>query len=1522
MTTCGRFYTRPFISFALTLIAGLTAVMGSSAKEVSRKENPKAANCTWPAGMKPEHVLPDKIFSLLDVKVAVIHKPGALGQTLGEVLLEYDGHKIIGRKTRIIDITDDMPEDAAIKKLRRKYFDAFAADTPIGEVPREMDREAFSRWLAGAVRQSLGVDGVIFPRQLALKPLAAGSLTPQRLLQAVPAASATGWDWPMWRYDANRSAVSPHALPSELHLQWVREYPPLEPAWEEVVNRDRMPYDRVYEPVVMGTTMLIGSSRGDWVTAIDTRTGKQKWRFYTDGPVRLPPVAHNGKGYFTSDDGHLYCVDAETGRLVWKFRGGPADRKVLGNGRLVSSWPARGGPVISGGTIYFAASIWPFMGTFIHALDAETGKVVWTNEGMGSMYMMQPHGTPSFAGIAPQGAMAVIGDRLLVPGGRSVPACLDRNTGQLRYFHLAGSPGANRKLEGGSHVSAIGGVFFNHRGILTGMYDLHSGAMLAMLKKHTYPVLTEKMCYFSGNSVVACRLGKENKKKGWRWVLNERWKCDVDATGALIKAGNRLYAGGKNRISALELKKDGPAKVAWTVKVEGTVARLLAADARLFAVTLEGRIYAFGPKSTKPETFPTVVSGTTPSPALTKLARQMLETTTLKKGYCLAFGLEDGQLLEALVKNSDLNVIGVDPDPQKVARLRQRFQAAGLYGTRVSVHQGDPATFHAPPYLAVLTISESLATRGHSAHKTFIESLFRSMRPYGGVAWLSAKSPARRKSIEQALSEAGLAAKTRHVGDHVLLSREGPLPGAGSWTHQYGNIANTSKSEDRLVRLPLGLLWFGGNTHADILPRHGHGPPEQVIGGRLFIEGNNSLSARDVYTGKNLWKRNFNDLGTFGVYFDRTYRDDPLDTSYNQVHIPGANARGTNYVATADKVYLIVRDHCQVLHPATGKTLTTFSLPQEPKAKKKPTWGYIGVYEDLLIAGSQFVPFSQKYKVKRGTWDNFDNTSSRKLVVMDRHTGKVLWTRKSRFAFRHNAITAGHGKLFCIDSLPQSILASIRRRGETPKGKARILALDLKTGQTVWSTDKNVFGTWLSYDGKHDILIQSGRASADMIRGEPSNRMIAYRGKTGAVAWDKPLKHGGPCMIHGRTIYLNAVRSQGAAVDLLSGDAKIQTHPLTGQNIPWQYHRQYGCNSVNASEYLLTFRSGAAGYYDLAGEGGTGNMGGFKSGCTSNLVCADGVLNAPDYTRTCSCTYPNQASLAMVHMPRGELWTFNSFDVGGKRVKRMGINFGAPGDRRDAHGTLWLDYPSVGGVSPDVPIEIDPAPRYFRMHQLRLGGRGPAWVGASGLIGGGTISIKLGPEQFSEIGIPVSNSADDTEQNAAGKVYLHSTDLELTNDRGEQTVAMRFSPVPVPQGAKIKQAYIQFKVDEPSSGPASLAIHGQASDAAAAPKLYMELEKRADKVEKKSAIPSYTIRLHFVEPSEGLKSGDRIFDVALQGKTVLKTFDILAQAGKARQTIVKEFTSVPVLNKLHISLIPHTSAPPVLCGVEAIAEGN
>jgi hypothetical protein len=81
--------------------------------------------------------------------------------------------------------------------------------------------------------------------------------------------------------------------------------------------------------------------------------------------------------------------------------------------------------------------------------------------------------------------------------------------------------------------------------------------------------------------------------------------------------------------------------------------------------------------------------------------------------------------------------------------------------------------------------------------------------------------------------------------------------------------------------------------------------------------------------------------------------------------------------------------------------------------------------------------------------------------------------------------------------------------------------------------------------------------------------------------------------------------------------------------------------------------------------------------------------------------------------------------------------------------------------------------------------------------------------------VRVAASSDDAEESATGQVDLASTDLELVFDRSIQTVGMRFNGIELPPGAAIVNAYLQFQVDEATSGATSLTISGQDVDHAA-----------------------------------------------------------------------------------------------------------
>ncbi len=74
---------------------------------------------------------------------------------------------------------------------------------------------------------------------------------------------------------------------------------------------------------------------------------------------------------------------------------------------------------------------------------------------------------------------------------------------------------------------------------------------------------------------------------------------------------------------------------------------------------------------------------------------------------------------------------------------------------------------------------------------------------------------------------------------------------------------------------------------------------------------------------------------------------------------------------------------------------------------------------------------------------------------------------------------------------------------------------------------------------------------------------------------------------------------------------------------------------------------------------------------------------------------------------------------------------------------------------------------------------------------------------------------------------------------------------------------------------------------------------------------SFTVRLVFAEP-EHIKTGERVFDVAVQGKVVLKDFDIVRDAGGPRHSLVKEFTGIEANGQLSVRLTPaaHAAVPP------------
>ena len=1070
---------------------------------------------------------------------------------------------------------------------------------------------------------------------------------------------AAAGDWPQWRYDAGHGAVTPHALPDQLHLQWSRQLPIASPAWPS--TQSKLDFDLAPEPVAYDGRLFIPHTTNDSVTAYDTETGEKLWRFYAEAPVRFAPVATQGKVWFVSDDGHIYCLNAGNGKLLWKFNGGPGERRGLDHGRMISTWPARGGPVHRDGKVWFTASIWPFMGIFVHCLNAETGDVIWTNSGDGMNYTVQPHGAPSFATIAPQGHLALSGKHLIVPGGRSTPAVFDADTGKLLHFKYD-------KKQGNHRVYASGDYYFvdgDWRQVTNGAAIAEARPQLIgpreMINQNGGEVTAQKL---EGRIEITTKTDKKGKKvQESKFVADTLWSVKLDKEGGhlFLQAGHRLFAGAKNKVTAFDVAnlRLGKPEPAWSATIEGEPWTMLATDNRLFVVTEDSRVYCFGASKKKPKhhaiaKVPLPQSGEEVTLRIAAILKH-LETT---KGHALCLGA-DTAFLDALLTGTELRIVAVDDDPAKVDSQRRHYQAAGLYGHRISVLLRDnPIDFHAPQHFANLVIvSDKMAT----ALKTqALPAIYQTVRPYGGMLCIFHEEA----ELEKEAKALPRARMLKAGPDKLFVKKVGALPGSADWSHQYADAGQSVVSRDNRVKTPLGLLWFGGPTNEKILPRHGHGPSPQVAGGRLFIEGADVIRAVDVYTGRLMWER---ELERVGEYYNKTS------------HFPGAGEIGSNYVSMPEAVYVVYGPTILELDAATGQTTKEFKLPEESN------FGWLSVRDNYLV--TTVAPIAVKLPGKEKKPSEISSLAeiksqfapgSRKLAVFDRVSGKLLWSRNAEFNFRHNNIALGGDSVFVIDSLTESRLETLARRGLKLQGKPKLHALDLKTGEVRWQTDENVFGTFLNYSVEHDLLLQAGSAYRDRAQDDVGQGMVAYQGSTGNELWaNKDLSYNGPCLLMKDKIITNG--NGGFSLDI-----------LTGKPTGWRYKRNYGCNTAIGSEHLLTFRSGAAGFYDLTNDGGTGNWGGFRSSCTANLIPANGVLNAPDYTRTCSCAYQMQTSLGLIHMPELEYWTFGA-EVDSQQ---MAINLGAPGDRRGPNGKMWLEYPEVGGPSAKIDLSFEAQGRH------------------------------------------------------------------------------------------------------------------------------------------------------------------------------------------------------------------------------------
>jgi len=168
--------------------------------------------------------------------------------------------------------------------------------------------------------------------------------------------------WPMYRRDSKRSGYAPTTVDVSLQRS----------AWEKVLPGE------LSAPAIAEGLCVVSSKSTHTIHALDQSTGEERWSFTAEGPIDSAPTFHNGRLYFGSADGYVYCVRASDGALVWRYLVAPARQRIVVREQLESAWPVHGSVLIRDNVVHVPAGRSAFLDGGIRycRIDADSGKLI------------------------------------------------------------------------------------------------------------------------------------------------------------------------------------------------------------------------------------------------------------------------------------------------------------------------------------------------------------------------------------------------------------------------------------------------------------------------------------------------------------------------------------------------------------------------------------------------------------------------------------------------------------------------------------------------------------------------------------------------------------------------------------------------------------------------------------------------------------------------------------------------------------------------------------------------------------------------------------------------------------------------------------------------------------------------------------------------------------------------------------------------------------------------------------------
>jgi outer membrane protein assembly factor BamB len=587
-------------------------------------------------------------------------------------------------------------------------------------------------------------------------------------------------------------------------------------------------------------------------------------------------------------------------------------------------------------------------------------------------------------------------------------------------------------------------------------------------------------------------------------------------------------------------------------------------------------------------------------------AATILKVSGVDRGLCLVLGCVDGRLAYELARQSRLNVVVLDPSPDRVATVRRHLLEAGVYGHRLTVLPIDSwSEVPVADQVANLVVSERVSNP--AAPAAWLGQVQRWLKPYGGQAVFGTLDTAHETTVAWDKWAAENPCWRLTCDEHGCWARceQRATGGHGSWTHLYGRPNNSAFGGETLgdarTIQDLEVQWIGRPGPRYQADRNGRKPSPLAANGRLVLQGLNRLVALDTHNGFVLWSIEIPTLGRYNM---------PRDCA--------------NWCMDDEFVYTAVADRCWKIDGKTGQVVEVLKTRPGSDKEWELDWGYIASVERQLIGSSvrQGTSFASFWGDANAGW--YDSASGRvtakvcseNLFAIDKETGVQRWSYEGGLLV-NPTISLTEERAFFIECRNAYERDKTTRRLEGPNfwKDQFLVAIDLETGKKLWEQPIQL------HQGSVVFYMAEGSEKLTVVCSDSKKFFVyVFSAEDGQPVWENQLSWFEDRDNHGRHMSRPAIVDdrlyvRPAVFDLNSGEKLEQILP------------DGGCGTYACTSRAVIYRDSVVTMWDSQ-TGRTTGWTRVRPDCWLSTIPACGMLLSPEGGGGCSCGSWMETSLA------------------------------------------------------------------------------------------------------------------------------------------------------------------------------------------------------------------------------------------------------------------------------------------------------